>query len=134
MHRESRVNTETLNTKYGKINRVPHFKYLGEFIESIGERVSQYNRLQKTKKGPGMVQICITRNPCQGTSNTASTNTIIKPTFLYACETLTLNKKYEPEGIKKEERKIIREILGPKQIGPMHIDCNRTKPLKQFRT
>lgn len=39
-------------------------------------------------------------------------NTVIKPATLYASETLTLNKKYELEEIKKEERKIIRKILG----------------------
>ena len=39
-------------------------------------------------------------------------NTVIKPAVLYASETLTLNRKQELEEIKKQERKIIRKILG----------------------
>lgn len=39
-------------------------------------------------------------------------NTVIKPTVLYASETLSLNRKQELEEIKKQERKIIRRILG----------------------
>lgn len=38
-------------------------------------------------------------------------NTVIKPTILYAKETLILNRKHELES-KNEERTIIRKILG----------------------
>ena len=39
---------------------------------------------------------------------------MIKPEALYAGETLTLHKKGELENILKEERKIMRKILGPR--------------------
>ncbi|KAK9878443.1 hypothetical protein WA026_022084 [Henosepilachna vigintioctopunctata] len=42
-------------------------------------------------------------------------NTVIKPQALYASETLTILTKSDMENILKEERKIIRKILGPKR-------------------
>lgn len=40
--------------------------------------------------------------------------TVIKPAALFASETLTLHTKCDIEKILKEERKIMRKILGPK--------------------
>jgi len=117
-----------LNTKYGKIRRVSHFKYLGEFIEPMGsERISQLNRLQKTKKALGMVQNLYNKKSMSRNTKIRHYNTVIKPAVLYASETLTLNKKYEMEDIKKEERKIIRKILGAKQTGDGYrLQSNKT--------
>lgn len=110
-----KINTEKLETKYGNINRVPHFKYLGEYIEPNGaENTSQKIRLQKVRKALGMVQNLYNKKSLSRKTKIRHYNTVIKPTVLYASETLTLNKKNELENIKKEERKIIRKILGPR--------------------
>jgi endonuclease/exonuclease/phosphatase family metal-dependent hydrolase len=109
----SKTEIANLKTKYGKINRVPYFKYLGEFIEPTGlEKISQQNRLQKVKKALGLVQNLYNKKFMSRQTKIRHYNTVIKPTFLYASETLTCNRKYELEEIKKEERKIIRKILG----------------------
>ena len=53
--------------------------------------------------------------------------------MLYASETLILNRKTDIENLKKEERKIIRKILG--QDGPKtDIDYRKRLKLKNIRT
>ncbi|XP_075210626.1 uncharacterized protein LOC142317977 [Lycorma delicatula] len=105
----------SLKTKYGKIDRVPYFKYLEEFIEPTGlEKISQQNRLQKVKKALGLVHNINNKNCTSRQTKLQHYNTVIKPAVLYTSETLTLNRKHELEEIKKVERKIIRKILGAK--------------------
>lgn len=109
----SKTEITSLKTKYGKINRVPYFKYLGEFIEPTGtEKMSQQHRLQKAKKGMGLVQNLYNKKSMSRGTKIRHYSTVIKPTILYASETLTLNRKQQLQEIKKEDRKIIRKILG----------------------
>ena len=109
----SKIEITSLKTKYGKISRVPYFKYLGEFIEPTGqERISQQIRLQKLKTALGLVQNLYNKKSMSRQTKIRHYNTVIKPAILYASETLTLIRKCELEEIKKEERKIIRKILG----------------------
>ncbi|KAK7794649.1 hypothetical protein R5R35_004441 [Gryllus longicercus] len=103
---------DNMHTRYGTVKKV-HFKYLGEFIEPTGsERISQQTRLQKIKKAFGLIQNLYNKKCMSKKTKIRHYNTVIKPAALYASETLTLSKKYELEEIKKEERKIIRKILG----------------------
>lgn len=100
-----------LQTKYGEINRVPHFKYLGEIIS---EKFAQQERIQKARKGLGLVQNLYNKRCLSLNAKIRHYNTVIKPSMLYASETLALNRKTDLENLKKEERKIIRKILGPR--------------------
>lgn len=112
----TKTNETKLNTKYGEINRVDYFRYLGEIIEPTGqEKQAQQIRLQKIRRAQA-----ITRNIYNKKSIAVSTKirhyrTVIEPMALYASETLALNLKGQIEELKKEERKIIRKILGPRK-------------------
>lgn len=105
-----------LNTKYGKINRVKHFKYLGEVIQPTGlEKLSQETRLQKVKKSLGLIHNLYNKKSISINTKIRHYNTVLKPAILYGSETLSLQNKNCLENIKKEERKIIRKILGPRK-------------------
>lgn len=109
-----KIAPKSIVTKYGKINRVHKFKYLGEIILANGlEREANEWRNHKLKRAFWMTgnvynKKCISRN-----TKIRHYNTVVKPEGLYAAETLTMNRKGEMEEIKKTERKIIRKILGP---------------------
>lgn len=104
-----------LNTKYGKINRVHKFKYLGEIIQPNGlEGEANNQRCQKMKRAFWMTGNLYNKKCISINSKARHYNTVIKPECLYAAETLTMNRKGDIENIKKLERKIIRKILGPK--------------------
>lgn len=111
----SKLDIPKLKTNYGEINRVKHFKYLGEVIEPTGlEKIAQQNRLQKIKKAFGLVQNIYNKKCLSKGTKIRHYNTVIKPTVTYASETLSLNRKQDLQEIKKVERKIIRKILGPR--------------------
>ena len=112
----TRTNTNKLITKNGEICKVEKFKYLGEFIESTGlEKSSQIDRLQKTRRYLGITQNLYNKKSLSRNTKIRHYNTVVKPAVLYASETLSLNRKGDLENIKKEERKIIRKILGPRK-------------------
>lgn len=107
--------TQNLITKYGTINRVNHFKYLGEIIEPTGtERLAQKAREVKMRKAYGKISNIYNKKCININTKIRHYATVIKPEALYASETLNLNYKGDLENIKKAERKIIRKILGPK--------------------
>lgn len=111
----TKLDTQILNTKYGKINRVTHFKYLGEILEPTGgEKIAQRTRLQKMKRALGKTRNIYNKKCMSISTKIRHYNTVIKPEALYASETLSLHTKGDLESILKEERKIMRTILGPK--------------------
>lgn len=111
----TKFNIHSLNTKYGKINRVKHFKYLGEILEPTGgEKVAQKIRQQKMKRAYGMTHEIYNKKCISSNTKIRHYCAVIKPAALYASETLTLHTKCDLEKILKEERKIMRKILGPK--------------------
>ena len=111
----TKLNIQNLNTKYGKINRVNQFKYLGEIIEPSGkEKMAQKTRMQKMKRALWKTKDIYNKKCISIHTKVKHYNTVIKPETLYASETLTLHLKGDLEDILKEERKIMRKILGPK--------------------
>ncbi|XP_068084860.1 uncharacterized protein [Anabrus simplex] len=112
----SKLDIQNLNTTYGQISRVPHFKYLGEILEPPGgEKAAQKTRLQKFRKAYGRVHNIYNKNCLSRHAKIRHYNTVIKPEVLYASETLTLNGKGDLENILKEERRILRKIFGPRK-------------------
>lgn len=112
----SRPQPQKLHTRYGIINRVPYFKYLGETIGPTGdEKQAQEVRLQKIKRALGTTQKIYNKKCLSIHTKVQHYNTVIKPEILYASETLIMNRKKHMEDIQKEERKIIRKILGPRR-------------------
>ncbi|KAK9875033.1 hypothetical protein WA026_005839 [Henosepilachna vigintioctopunctata] len=110
------LNIQKLNTKYGKINRVTHFKYLGEILAPTGgEKIAQKTRLSKMKRAYGLTHNIYNKKCMSIHTKIRHYNTVFKPQALYASETLTILTKSDMENILKEERKIIRKILGPKR-------------------
>lgn len=89
-----------LQTKYGKINRVPYFKYLGEIIS---EKHALQERIQKARRGFGLVQNLYNKKCLSLNAKIRHYKTVIKPTMLYASETLALNRKTDIENLKKEK-------------------------------
>lgn len=111
----TKMSIKNLNTKYGKIHRVQQFKYLGEIIEPTGkEKMAQKVRLQKMKRALGKTKDIYNKKCMSIHTKIRHYNTVIKPETLYASETLTLHLKGDLEDILKEERKIMRKILGPR--------------------
>jgi Reverse transcriptase (RNA-dependent DNA polymerase) len=109
----TKLNIKFLNTKYGKIKKVKHFKYLGEVLEPTGgEKVAQKMRQQKMKRAYGMTHEIYNKKCISLNTKIRHYCTVIKPAALYASETLTLHTKCDIEKILKEERKIMRKILG----------------------
>lgn len=109
------IETQNLITKYGTINKVHYFKYLGEIIEPTGtERLAQKTRELKMRKAYGKTASIYSKKCMNINTKIRHYMTVIKPETLYASETLNLNYKGDLENIKKAERKIIRKILGPK--------------------
>ena len=104
-----------MNTKYGKINRVTHFKYLGEVLEPTGkEKIAQNTRLLKMKRALYKTQGIYNKKWLTTFTKIRHYNTVIKPEVLYASETLMLHTKADLENILTHERKSIGKIIGPK--------------------
>ena len=103
-----------LQTKYGQINRVEKFKYLGEIImqngldkEALKERVRKLEIAYQTSRSIYNKK-CLSQN-----TKLRHYETVLKPVVMYAAETLSLNaNKGLLEELEKKERKIIRGILG----------------------
>lgn len=109
------IKIQKLVTKYGTINKVNYFKYLGEIIEPTGtEKLAQKARELKMRKAYGKIANIYNKKCMNINTKIRHYTTVIKPEALYASETLNLNFKGDLENIKKAERKIIRKIIGPK--------------------
>lgn len=111
-----------LRTKYGDINRVEKFKYLGEVImrngldkEAIAERIHKLEIAYQTSR---MIynKKCLSQN-----TKIRHYETVLKPVVIYASETLFLNaNKGLLEELEKKERRIIRGILGSNYKNGVH--------------
>ena len=104
-----------MKTKFGKIRRVPHFKYLGEIIQENGiETKANENRCQKLEIAYRLTQNMYNKRCISKHTKLHHYKTVIKPECLYGSETLILNRKTDSDNMRKKECKIIRKILGPK--------------------
>jgi len=119
---------QSLKTKFGTIEKVSEFRYLGEILEPSGkEGRAQEARMQKMKRAFGRTQNVYNKKCISYPTKLRHYNAVIKPEVLYASETLDLNKKGALENILKEERKIVRKILGPKLTDDGYRLQSRTK-------
>lgn len=119
---------QNLDTKFGTIEKVSEFRYLGEIIVPTGkEQKALEVRIQKMKRALGRTQNIYNKKCLSVSTKIRHYNTVIKPEILYASETLDLNRKTVLEDILKEERKIIRKILGPKLTDEGYRLQSRTK-------
>ena len=102
-----------IRTKYGKIEKVEEFKYLGEMITANGlDKIAigfRANRMFQALAGTGQIY---NKKSLSWNSKFRHYNTVIKPQALYAAETLTLGKG-KLEDVGTNERKILRRIMGP---------------------
>ncbi|KAL1451182.1 hypothetical protein WDU94_003467 [Cyamophila willieti] len=109
-----------MKTKYGKINRVPRFNYLGEIIQPNGlDKEANKVRARKMETAFQLTRNIYNKKSLSINAKLRHYNTVIKPESLYASECLTLNTAKQLEEIEKKERKIIRRILGPRQENGM---------------
>ena len=122
-----------MNTKYGKIKRVSHFKYLGEIIQESGlEKVANEARCQKMTTAFRLTQNIYNKKSLSKYTKLRHYNTVIKPECLYGAETLVLNRKIDIDQIKKRERKIIRKILGPISIDIQTYRLRSNKEIEEY--
>lgn len=127
--------TPFLKTKYGKIQRVSHFKYLGETIMENGlEKIANKIRCQKMEIALRLTQNIYNKKSLSRNTKLRHYNTVIKPECLYGAETLILNRKKDIEDIDKKERKIVRKILGPKLINNTTYRLRGNEEIKQYTT
>uniref|UniRef100_A0A8D9AQU5 Reverse transcriptase domain-containing protein n=1 Tax=Cacopsylla melanoneura TaxID=428564 RepID=A0A8D9AQU5_9HEMI len=102
-------------TKYGKINRVSKFKYLGEIIEAnASDKEGNLLRVRKMETAFQLTRNMYNKKSLSLNAKLRHYNTVIKPECLYASECLVLKIEKQMEDIAKKERKIIRRILGPR--------------------
>lgn len=109
-------------TKYGEINRVDKFKYLGEVImkngldkEALRERIRKLEIAYQTSRTIYNKK-CLSQN-----TKIHHYETVLKPVVMYAAETLSLNAdKGLLEELEKKERRIIRGIMGSKYKNGIH--------------
>ena len=98
----SKLDISKLNTKYGKINRVSHFKYLGEILEPTGgEKISQKMRVIKMRRAYHKIHDIYNKKCLSMNTKIRHYNSVIKPEALYASETLTLHTKRDKVYLKK---------------------------------
>ncbi|RZF47792.1 hypothetical protein LSTR_LSTR006056 [Laodelphax striatellus] len=105
------ITTQKLITQYGTINKVNHFKYLGEIIEPTGtERLAQKTTGAQNEESIWEIANIYNKKCLSINTKVRHYTTVIKPEVLYASETLNLNCRGVLENIKKAERKIVRKI------------------------
>lgn len=101
-------------TRFGKVSRVPNFKYLGEIIQPSGLNTeANKQRVCKLQRA-----YCLTWNYYNKKSISINAKlrhykTVILPEALYAVETTLLRGRTKIKEIQKQERKILRKIYGP---------------------
>ncbi|KAL1447407.1 hypothetical protein WDU94_005673, partial [Cyamophila willieti] len=97
-----------------KIKQVKKFKYLGEWITpNISETVAIESRCNKLE---GAFHTCKNLYKSKSLSRNLKLchyNTVIRPSALYASETLLMTKKCSLRKLELKDRKILRKILGP---------------------
>lgn len=106
-------NKSHLNTKYGKIKQVPHFKYLGETIQSSGlNRIANEQRIIKLQKAYKLTWHHYNKKCISTDAKLRHYKTVILPEALYAAETMVVSGHSKIGEIEKQERKILRKIYG----------------------
>lgn len=102
-------------TKYGRINKVNIFKYLGEFIQTNAlDKTANRERTRKMELAFQLTRNIYNKKSMSIKAKLRHYNVVIKPEGLYASECLAMNVNKELEQMKLKERKIIRKILGPR--------------------
>ncbi|KAI5720012.1 hypothetical protein M8J77_000651 [Diaphorina citri] len=104
-----------MKTKYGVINKVEKFKYLGEIIQANAmDKEANHKRVNKMEVAFQLTKNFYNKKSISINAKIRHYQTVIKPECLYASECLSLHTKNQFEEIEKKERKIIRRILGPR--------------------
>lgn len=106
---------EQKNIKIGKYSFeiVTNFKYLGVILTNKGERKLELKeKIVAANKAYYANKKMLESNILTRRTKLNIYNTVIRPIYLYAAETLTLTKK-EAEELRIAERKILRTIFGP---------------------
>lgn len=100
---------KTMKTKYGKINRVTKFKYLGEIIEAnASDKEGITARTRKMETAFQLTKNTYNKKSISINGKLRHYNTVVKPECLYASECLNMNMKGQMEEVAKKERKIMR--------------------------
>ncbi|KAL1460740.1 hypothetical protein WDU94_012692 [Cyamophila willieti] len=106
-----------MKTKYGVIKKVTKFKYLGEIITPNGlDKEANQVRMRKMETAFQLTRNTYNKKSLSMNAKLRHYNTVIKPESMYASECLSLNTAKQLQELEKKERKIIRKILGPKQV------------------
>lgn len=118
-----------LHTSIGCIERVKHFKYLGETITDTGiEKEAVKLRIAKLRRAQILTQKLYAKKCLSRNAKLLHYNTVTKTEVLYAAETLSLKNKGLVEDLEKKERVILRKILGGhKKIGEKWIKMSNEK-------
>lgn len=106
-------NNKHIKTKYGTIERVPHFKYLGEIIQPSGlDLTANLERIKKLQKAYKLTWNHYNKKSISRNAKLRHYNTVVLPEALYAAETTIIQGKTKTKDIEKQERKILRKIFG----------------------
>jgi hypothetical protein len=91
------------------------------------EKKAQETRTQKLKRAYGRTYQLYNKKCMSKQAKIRHYNTVVKPEALYAAETLSLHNKTLLQNLQKEERKIIRKILGPRKTDDGYrLQTNKT--------
>ncbi|KAI5746185.1 hypothetical protein M8J77_000906 [Diaphorina citri] len=102
-----------MKTKYGTINRVEKFKYLGEIIQAnASDKEANIKRSAKMETAFQLTRNFYNKKSISTNAKIRHYQTVIKPESLYASECLSMHTKNQLEELEKKERKIVRRILG----------------------
>ena len=82
---------QTMHTKYGKVNRVEKFKYLGEYIQIRGaNKASNIDRTEKLQKAYKLTWTHYNKRNISIQAKLRHYSTVVLPEALYASETTTI--------------------------------------------
>lgn len=106
-------NKSPLITQYGEITQVPHFKYLGEIIQSSGlNRIANEQRIAKLQTAYRLTWAHYNKKCISIDAKLRHYTTVILPEATYAAETMVIEGHSKIKDIEKQERKILRKIYG----------------------
>lgn len=124
-----------LETLYGKISQVSHFKYLGETIQPTGlNTISNKERILKMQKAYNLTWNHYNKKSISRNAKLRHYNTVVLPEALYAAETTVIRGMTKIHDIEKQERKILRKIYGAVQKDGIWIKRPTTELYKTTET
>lgn len=114
MTSDKKYSKKSVETKYGKVKFVNHFKYLGEIICENGtdKKAIEAKKLKLGQQNWATRNIYNKKN-LSVNAKLRHYNSVVRPIILYGMETTHLSGM---DQILKEKRKILRRIYGPKIV------------------